>query len=72
MTREEFEIFKAELQERFYWCYSRQELRYLTKEKHNRFLFRCTHFQSGRWFWVFDKSDSLLKDVEEYRNLQKG
>lgn len=33
MTREEFEIYKKELMERFYWCTTRSELNYLTKEK---------------------------------------
>ncbi len=33
MTREEFEIYKKELMERFYWCTTRSELHYLIKEK---------------------------------------
>lgn len=71
MTREEFELFKEQLVERFYWCNTRNELNFLTKEKGNRFLFRCTHYKSGRYFWVFDRSESLMKDVEEYKSNQK-
>ncbi len=60
MTREEFEIFKAELMERFYWCTTMAEMRYLTKEKGYKFLFRCTHFKADKYFGVFDKTDRLL------------
>ena len=67
MTREEFEIFKAELMERFYWCTTMAEMRYLTKEKGYKFLFRCTHFKTDKYFWVFDKTDGLLKEAEEFR-----
>lgn len=72
MTREEFERFREGLQERFYWCHSRRMLNYLTKEKNNRYLFRCTHFKTGRYFGVFDRMDSLMRDVEKFGNLQKG
>ena len=67
MTRKEFEIFKEGLMERFYWCTTREELRYLTREKGYRYLFRCTHFKTGRYFWVFDKTDELLNEAEEFR-----
>lgn len=66
MTREEFEIYKKELMERFYWCTTRSEKQYLTKEKGYKFLFRCTHFKTDKYFWVFDKTEELLKDVEEF------
>ena len=66
MTREEFEIFKAELMERFYWCTTMAEMRYLTKEKGYKFLFRCTHFKTDRYFWVFDRTDGLLHDADEF------
>lgn len=66
MTREEFEIYKAELMERFYWCTTRTELHYLTKQKGYKYLFRCTHFKTDQYFWVFDKTDELLKEVEEF------
>lgn len=67
MTREEFEVYKTELMERFYWCMTRNELNYLTKEKGNKYLFRCTHYKTNRYFWVFDKTDALLKDVADFR-----
>lgn len=66
MTREEFEIYKKELMERFYWCTTRSELHYLIKEKGYKYLFRCTHYKTDKYFWVFDKTEELLKDVEEF------
>lgn len=66
MTREEFEIYKKELMERFYWCTTREELRYLTREKGYKYLFCCTHYKTGRYFWVFDKTDGLLSEVKEF------
>ena len=67
MTREEFEIYKKELMERFYWCTTRSELHYLIKEKGYKYLFRCTHYKTDKYFWVFDRTEELLKDVEEFR-----
>lgn len=66
MTREEFEIYKKELMERFYWCTTRSELHYLIKEKGYKYLFRCTHYKTDKYFWVFDRTEELLKDVEEF------
>lgn len=71
MTREEFEIYKKELMERFYWCTTKAELNYLTKEKGYKYLFRCTHFKTNKFFWVFDKTDALLKDVDFYKFTYK-
>lgn len=66
MTREEFEIYKAELMERFYWCTTISEMRYLTREKGHKFLFCCTHFKTDKYFWVFARTDDLLKDADEF------
>ena len=71
VTREEFEIYKAELMKRFYWCTTRAEMRYLTREKGYRFLFRCTHFKTNKYFWVFDKTDELLKEAEEFHRKRQ-
>ena len=71
MTREEFEIYKERLMERFHWCTTRAELNYLTKEKGYRYLFRCTHYKTNKFFWVFDKTDELLKDVDNFRKLKR-
>ena len=73
MTREEFEIYKKELMERFYWCTTRSELNYLTKEKGYKYLFRCTHYKRkmNKYFWIFDKSDELMKDVGEWKAVHK-
>ena len=70
MTREEFEIYKKELMERFYWCMTGSEMRYLTRKKGYKYLFRCTHYKTDKYFWVFDKSEQLLKDVEDFRKEQ--
>lgn len=67
MTREEFEIYKKELMKRFYWCTTRAEFHYLTKEKGYKYLFRCTHYKTNKFFWVYDKTDELLKDVADFR-----
>ena len=71
MTREEFEIYKKELMERFYWCTTRSELNYLTKEKGYKYLFRCTHYKTNKYFWVFDKTDALLKDAEDFHKAKR-
>ena len=71
MTREEFEIYKAELMERFYWCTTISEMRYLTREKGYKFLFRCTHFKTDKYFWVFDRTDDLLKDADEFHKKRR-
>lgn len=71
MTREEFEIYKAELMERFYWCTTISEMRYLTREKGHKILFRCTHFKTDKYFWVFDRTDDLLKDADEFHKKRR-
>ena len=70
MTREEFEIYKKELMARFYWCMTKAEFHYLTKEKGHKYLFRCTHFKTNEFFWVFDNTDELLKDVKDFRKAK--
>lgn len=66
MTREEYVIYRDGLIERFYWCFSNNEFKYLTKQKNHRYLFRCTHFKTGRYFWVFDRTKTLEDDIKEY------
>ncbi len=66
MTREEYKIYKRELMKRFYWCTTISEMRYLTREKGHKFLFRCTRFKTDKYFWVFDRTDDLLKDADEF------
>lgn len=71
MTREEFKEFRDEvLRKRFYWCNSVAERKYLT-EKGYKYLFRCTHYKTDRYFWVFDLSDELMKDVEIWKSEHK-
>lgn len=69
MTREEFEVYKNELMERFYWCRTKGELLFLTKEKGHKYLFRCTHYKTNKFFWVFDRTDELLIDVDIFHNM---
>lgn len=66
MTREEFEDYKKALKERFVWCKTSAERKYL-QDKGYRYLFRCTHYKNGKFFWVFDKSDAILQDMDEYK-----
>ena len=71
MTREEYEKFRDEvLKERFLCCYSSAEKKYLL-DKGYRYLFRCTHMKTNRFFWVFDKTDALMKDVVAWTNSHK-
>ena len=71
MTREEFEIYRNKLMERFYWCTTRAELNYLTKQKGYKYLFRCTHYKTKKFFWVFDKTNELLKEAEEFHKKRR-
>ena len=66
MTRHEFEIYRNKLMERFIWIQSKDELKFL-KDKGYRYLFRCTHFKTGRYFWVFDKTESIVKDLADFK-----
>lgn len=71
MTREEYVVFRDEvLRERFYWCYSVAERKYLT-EKGYKYLFRCTHYKTDKFFWVFDKTDDLMNDVKIWKDEHK-
>ena len=71
MTREEYVIFRDEvLRERFYWWYSIAERKYLT-EKGYKYLFRCTHYKSDKFFWVFDKTDDLMNDAKLWKDEHK-
>ena len=71
MTRTEFEVFKIEnLLKRFYWSYSIAERIFLT-QKGYKYLFRCTHYKTGKDFWVFDKTDALMDDVRAWREEHK-
>lgn len=67
MTKVEYLKFKEDLKKRFYWCYSSQEKKYLA-EKGYKYLFRCTHFETGNFFWVYDISDQLMTDVKIWKS----
>ena len=70
MTNFDYRTFKEDLKKRFYWCYSTGEKKYLT-EKGYKYLFRCTHFETGNFFWVYDISDALMEDVRAWREEHK-
>ena len=71
MTREEYITFRDEdLRKRFYWCYSIMEKKHLIKKGY-KYLFRCTHFKSGKYFWVFDKTDAIMADVKSWKKSKK-
>lgn len=71
MTRIEFEVFRDQnLRKRFYWCYSIAERIYLTRKGY-KYLFRCTHYNSKKYFWVFDKTDALMNDVRAWKEEHK-
>lgn len=71
MTNAEYKDFQEELRERFYWTGSTKLRDFLTKEKGHRYLFRCTHYSQGTFFWVFDNTDELKKSLAEYDELKK-
>lgn len=69
MTREEYEVYRNKLMERFYWCKTKAELLFLTKEKGHKYLFRCTHYKTNKFFWVFDRTGELLRDTDIFHSM---
>lgn len=65
MTSEENRKFKNDLHERFFWTYSTNLKDYL-RENGYKYLFRCTHFFKGNYFWVYDRSEELMRTVKEF------
>lgn len=39
--------------------------------KRLKYLFRCTHYKSDKFFWVFDKTDDLMNDVKIWKDEHK-
>lgn len=43
---------------------------FISQEKDTN-LFRCTHYKTGKDFWVFDKTDALMDDVRAWKAEHK-
>ena len=67
MNRAEYETFRDEnLKQRFYLVYRRDILSHLLDCGY-RYLYKAINTQNHRPFWIFDKSDSLLDEVQAYK-----
>ena len=71
MNRAEYETFRDEnLKQRFYLVYRRDILSHLLDCGY-RYLYKATNTQNHRPFWIFDKSDALLAEVQSYKESIK-
>lgn len=71
MNRAEYETFRDEtLKQRFYLVYRRDILSHLLDTGY-RYLYKAINTQNGKPFWIFDKSDALLKAVQTYKDSIK-
>ena len=71
MNRAEYETFRDEnLKQRFYLVYRRDILSHLLDCGY-RYLYKAINTQKHRPFWIFDKSDALLEEVQAYKDSIK-
>lgn len=71
MNRAEYETFRDEnLKQRFYLVYRRDILSHLLDCGY-RYLYKAINTQNHRPFWIFDKSDALLAEVQSYKESIK-
>lgn len=71
MNRAEYEAFRDEnLKQRFYLVYRRDILSHLLDCGY-RYLYKAINTQNHRPFWIFDKSDELLDEVQAYKDSIK-
>lgn len=71
MNRAEYETFRDEnLKQRFYLVYRRDILSHLLDCGY-RYLYKAINTQNHRPFWIFDKSDALLAEVQSYKDSIK-
>ena len=71
MNRAEDEAFRDEnLKQRFYLVYRRDILSHLLDCGY-RYLYKAINTQNHRPFWIFDKSDALLNEVQTYKDSIK-
>ena len=71
MNRAEYETFRDEnLKQRFYLVYRRDILSHLLDCGY-RYLYKAINTHNQNPFWIFDKSDALLDEVQEYKDSIK-
>lgn len=67
MNRAEYEAFRDNtLKERFYLVYRRDILNHLLDTGY-RYLYKAINTINNKPFWIFDKSDVLLEEVQTYK-----
>lgn len=71
MNRAEYETFRDEnLKQRFYLVYRRDILSHLLDCGY-RYLYKAINTHNHKPFWIFDKSDALLDEVQAYKDSIK-
>lgn len=66
MNRKEFETFRDEvLKERFVFVRN-QKLRDSLMDNLHRYLFECVDRKTKEIFWVFDKTDEIVFDINRF------
>ena len=71
MNRAEYETFRDEnLKQRFYLVYRRDILSHLLDCGY-RYLYKAINTHNHKSFWIFDKSDALLEQVQAYKDYIK-
>lgn len=54
-----------------FFCYSINLYDFLKNKKGLAYLLTANHIHTGKQFWIFNKSDELLKALDEYRENGK-
>lgn len=71
MNRAEYEVFRDEnLKQRFYLVYRKDVLSHLLDCGY-RYLYKAINTFNNKPFWIFDRSDELLAEVEGYKTSLK-
>ena len=71
MNRAEYETFRDEnLKQRFYLVYRRDILSHLLDCGY-RYFYKAINTHNHKPFWIFDKSDALLDEVQAYKDSIK-
>ena len=71
MNRDEYETFRVEnLKQRFHLVYRRDILSHLLDCGY-RYLYKAINTHNHKPFWIFDKSDALLDEVQAYKDSIK-
>ena len=69
MNRDEYETFR-DLKQRFHLVYRRDILSHLLDCGY-RYLYKAINTHNHKPFWIFDKSDALLDEVQAYKDSIK-